>query len=186
MLPNLVDTVIAKYSGDTSEIIPAGRFYMIKNTPLSSQEQDLLKEKGIFDYGIVGKDNDKIFILLKSQYDIRKSVLSSFITDFFNTIGTNDGAPKTVNIEPFDIQPDSTIKMEIYCWPDIETTQCHEILKNCNGEKIEIEEECFTASIHIDSLNCLSQNNDIVFFLIDRGPPLSLKTANDFQRKEEI
>ena len=32
---------------------------MIKNTPLSSQEQDLLKEKGIFDYGIVGKDNDK-------------------------------------------------------------------------------------------------------------------------------
>lgn len=44
MLPNLADTVIAKYSGDTSEIIPAGRFYMIKNTPLSSQEQDLLKD----------------------------------------------------------------------------------------------------------------------------------------------
>ena len=45
MLPNLADTVIAKYSGDTSEIIPAGRFYMIKNTSLSSQEQDLLKKK---------------------------------------------------------------------------------------------------------------------------------------------
>ena len=59
MLHNLADTVIAKYSGDTSEIIPAGRFDMIKNTPLSSQEQDLLKEKGIFDYGIVGKDNEK-------------------------------------------------------------------------------------------------------------------------------
>ena len=38
--------IVNRYDGDTSEIVPAGRFWMLKDTPVSVKERNLLAARG--------------------------------------------------------------------------------------------------------------------------------------------
>lgn len=172
------DTILARFSGDTSEIIPSGRFYLIKDSPLSPKERDLLEEKGIFEYG-VSRIGNKIIVLFTTEQDIKKTLIVDLIAVFFNTIDVNDQREKTIDIKPEDLNEDSTVTLEIDCWPDVILDKCTEIVANCNGKDIEVRSKSWRqAKILIDSLSCLGKNKDIQDFYIKEEPALSILQYN--------
>lgn len=172
------DTILTRFSGDSSEIVPAGRFYLIKDTPLSPKERDLLKEKGIIEYE-VGRLENKIIVLFTTEHDIKKTLIVYLIAGFFNTIDVDDKREKTIDIKPEDLNEDSTVTLQIDCWPDVILDKCTEIVANCNGKDIEVRTESWRqAKILIDSLSCLGKNKDIQDFYIKEEPALSILQYN--------
>lgn len=175
------DTVLTRFSDDTSEIVPAGRFHMIKDSPLSPKERNLLNELEIFDYE-VGKDQNKFVILFTTKYDVKKMLLDSLVEGFFNTININEIREKTVNIKPSVIHEDSTVALWIFCWPDIELEKCHNIIDECSGKDLEMfDDEGFIANVPVSSLSCLGKNKDVKDLMIKPEEfALSIK-SEDFQ-----
>lgn len=175
------DTVLTRFSDNTSEIVPAGRFHMIKDSPLSPKERNLLNELEIFDYE-VGKDQNKFVILFTTKYDVKKMLLDSLVEGFFNTININEIREKTVNIKPSVIHEDSTVALWIFCWPDIELEKCHNIIDECSGKDLEMfDDEGFIANVPVSSLSCLGKNKDVKDLMIKPEEfALSIK-SEDFQ-----
>ena len=61
---------VERYDGDEAEVVPAGRFWMLKDSPVSPKERDLLAERGIVKYS-GGVRQGKTLALFRSEGRIR-------------------------------------------------------------------------------------------------------------------
>lgn len=149
------------YDGNATEIIPAGRFWMLKNLPISPMEQNLLAELGIVKYS-VGRHQDKTLALFRSDVDVPKRLLDSLVSGFYNTIAVDDSTPVEIEFYQDSLFDDtSKIELGIYCWPDVSVNDCFEGVSACGGTEIGVTRGLQLANVRKDSLQCLTHNRNI-------------------------
>ena len=152
---------VERYNGDTAEVVPTGRFWLIKDMPLSPKERDLLAERGIVKHS-VGRHQGKTLALFRSETSVQKRLLDSLIAGFYNTVAVDDSTPVEVDFYQDSLYEDSSrIDMEIYCWPDVSVNTCVEEVAACGGNDIGVARGLLIAKVRKDSLQCLSHNVNI-------------------------
>ena len=165
--------VVSRYDGNTTETVPAGRFWMLKDTPVSPKERDLLAAQGIVKYS-GGVYQGKTLALFRSETEVKKAVLDSLVAGFYNTVPVNDTAAIEIEYYQESLYEDtSKIDMEIYCWPDVSVNGCVEEVANCGGTDIGIARGLLIAKIRKDSLQCLSHNVNISGLVVEHELPLT-------------
>jgi len=166
-----VNSVVKMYAGDTSEFIPAGRFWLFKDTPLSSKERQILEREGIMLYS-VGRIQDKDVILFKSNTDVRKIYLDSVLAHFYNAIFVNDTTSLFLNESAYNTG--DTLSLNVGCWPDIDIGDCIELVAGCGGRNFRYARNVVLTEMLFDSLQCIENNHDVYFtFLQHEGAPLN-------------
>ena len=153
-----VSTIVEKYAGDTSEIIPAGRFWLFKESVLSEKELVVLEQNGIARHS-VGRLRGKDVILFTSESDVPKAFLDSVLASFYNAVPVNDTTPLSLNV-PENYLSD-TLPLLIGCWPDIDIADCIDIVESCGGGGIEYARNVVLAQMPLDSVQCVGSNRDI-------------------------
>ena len=152
---------VERYNGDTAEVVPAGRFWLIKDMPISPKERDLLAERGIVKHS-VGRHQGKTLALFRSETSVQKCLLDSLIAGFYNTVAVDDSTPVEIEFYQDSLYEDSSrIDMEIYCWPDVSVNTCVEEVAACGGDDIGVARGLLIAKVRKDSLQCLSHNVNI-------------------------
>lgn len=152
---------VERYNGDTAEVVPAGRFWLIKDMPISPKERDLLAERGIVKHS-VGRHQGKTLALFRSETDVQKSLLDSLIAGFYNTVAVDDSTPVEIEFYQDSLYEDSSrIDMEIFCWSDVSVNTCVEEVAACGGDDIGVARGLLIAKVRKDSLQCLAQSRNI-------------------------
>ena len=165
--------VVSRYDGNTTETVPAGRFWMLKDTPVSPKERDLLAAQGIVKYS-GGVYQSKTLALFRSETEVKKAVLDSLVAGFYNTVPVNDTAAIEIEYYQESLYEDtSKIDMEIYCWPDVSVNGCVEEVANCGGTDIGIARVLLIAKIRKDSLQCLSHNVNVHGLVVQHELPVT-------------
>ena len=165
--------VVSRYDGNTTETVPAGRFWMLKDTPVSPKERDLLAAQGIVKYS-GGVLQGKTLALFRSETEVKKAMLDSLVAGFYNTVPVNDTAAIEIEYYQEDLYEDfSNIDMEIYCWPDVSVNSCVEEVANCGGTDIGVARGLLIAKVRKDSLQCLSHNVNISGLVVEHELPLT-------------
>lgn len=166
------EQTIYRYNGDTTEIVPAGRFYIIMECVLTVEERSLLAEHGFVKVGSVTPSRGKDFVLYSSETDTKKAFLDSLLLCFFNTVGADDTSRIDVEILPEDISSDSTVNMYIFCWGDVDVNVCAETVANCGGTDIGVARGFLVSTVPVDSVECLSTSRNITGLEVEREMPV--------------
>ena len=152
---------VERYDGDSTEVVPAGRFWLLKDIPISPKERDLLAERGIVKHS-VGRHQGKTLALFRSEADVQKSLLDSLIAGFYNTVAVDDSTPVEIEFYEDSLYEDSSrIDMEIFCWPDVSVNGCVEEVAACGGDDVGVARGLLIAKVRKDSLQCLAQSRNI-------------------------
>ena len=176
------NTAVTRYNG-SNEALPAGRFWLFKDTPLSPKERDLLAQQGISKLSI-GRSRGKIVAVFKSNTLVRKKMLDSLIAGFYNAIPVADTVPIAIDLTDEDLYTEKSVcnagqchkevelrpefNMEISCWNDVDVNNCVSTIRNCGGQDIGVARGFIVATIAKDSLQCLSKNRDIEALNVQR------------------
>lgn len=166
------EQTIYRYNGDTTEIVPAGRFFIIMECVLTVEERSLLAEHGFVKVGSVTPSRGKDFVLYSSETDTKKAFLDSLLLCFFNTVGADDTSRIDVEILPEDISSDSTVNMYIFCWGDVDVNVCAETVANCGGTDIGVARGFLVSTVPVDSVECLSTSRNITGLEVEREMPV--------------
>ena len=178
-----VNSAVSRYDGNDNEYIPAGRFWLFKDTPLSPKERDLLAQRGVSKLSI-GRSRGKIVAVFKSNSNIQKKAIDSLIAGFYNAIPVADTVPVAIDLTDEDlyIEKDvcnagqchkevelrSEFGMDISCWNDVDVNNCVSVISSCGGQDIGVARGFIVATIAKDSLQCLSRNRDIEALNVQR------------------
>ena len=166
-----VNMVVERYSGDASGIVPAGRFWLFKDFPLSLKEREILDQSGIVRYE-VGRHLGKDLILFKSDSDVRKAYLDSVLYGFYNAIPVNDTTRLSLDVS--ENSTNDTLPLIVGCWPDVDIANCIGIVQTCGGENIEYARNDVLVKMHIDSIQCIENKYDVYYISIrKKGSPLN-------------
>lgn len=166
-----VNMVVERYSGDASEIVPAGRFWLFKDVPLSLKEREILDQSGIVRYE-VGRHLGKDLILFKSDSDVRKAYLDSVLYGFYNAIPVNDTTRLSLNVSEHSMS--DTLPLIVGCWPDVDFANCIGFVQTCGGVNVEYARNDVLVKMLIDSIQCIEKNSDVYFVLQQyEGVPLN-------------
>lgn len=175
-----VEITVEKYAGDSLESV-CGRFWVFKETSLSSKEISLLEKRGIsiYDRGTY-YDHGKSWslILLKSDSSISKKTLNEDLASFYNAIPVNDTSflPIEWNVDWGD---STALDMSIYCWPDINVLTCMDIVEKCGVSEdlvfyayqtVYVFPFDYPASTSV--CDCLSKNRDVRVIWLSPGEGL--------------
>ncbi len=175
-----IEIVVEKYAGDSLESV-CGRFWVFKETSLSSKEISLLEKRGIsiYDRGTY-YDHGKSWslILLKSDSSISKKTLNEDLASFYNAIPVNDTSflPIEWNVDWGD---STALDMSIYCWPDINVLTCMDIVEKCGVSEdlvfyayqtVYVFPFDYPASTSV--CDCLSKNRDVRVIWLSPGEGL--------------
>lgn len=164
---------VERYNGDSTEVVPAGRFWLLKDIPISPKERDLLAERGIVKHS-VGRHQGKTLALFRSEADVQKSLLDSLIAGFYNTVAVDDSTPVEIEFYQDSLYEDSSrIDMEIYCWPDVSVNGCVEEVAACGGDDIGVARGLLIAKVRKDSLQCLAQSRNIDVLAVQHELPVT-------------
>lgn len=152
---------VERYDGDEAEVVPAGRFWMLKDSPVSPKERDLLAERGIVKYS-GGVRQGKTLALFRSEGDVPKYLLDSLVAGFYNTVSVDDSTPIQIEYYQDSLYEDSTrIDMDIFCWPDVSVDGCVDEIAACGGDDIGVARGFLIARVRKDSLQCLAHSRNI-------------------------
>lgn len=168
---------VERFAGDTSEYIPAGRFWMLKDSPLSPKERDLLTARGVVKHS-VNTHQGKTLAMFRSENRIKKSMLDSIVAGFYNAFPVNDTTALKINLQAEDLYEKkencdangachsvivtrSDVETVIFCWPDVSVNSCVETIANCGGNDIGVTRGAVAARMRPDSLQCLAQSHNI-------------------------
>ena len=164
---------VEKYDGNVTETVPAGRFWMFKDRPISPLERNLLAERGIVKYS-VGRHQDKTLALFRSDADVPKRLLDSLVAGFYNTVAVDDSTPVEIEYYQDSLYEDSSkIEVGVYCWPDVSVNGCFEEVSGCGGAEIGVTRGLLLAKVRKDSLQCLAHNRNIDGLAVQHDLPLT-------------
>ena len=186
------NTAVSKFSGG-NETLPAGRFWLFKDTPLSPKERDLLAQRGVSKLS-VGKSDGKVVAVLKTENRLKKKTLDSLVAGFFNAIPVADTVPLSVELTDKDlyternvcdsngvcsslVEPRTKIDMEIICWEDVDVNDCVTAVHDCGGEDIGVARGFLVASTPKDSLQCLGRSRSVEALDVQREMPTLTPTG---------
>jgi subtilisin family serine protease len=171
-----VNAVIERYAGDTSEVVPAGRFWLFKETPLSEKERAILEQNGIVQHS-VGRLQGKDVILFKSDTVVPKALLDSVLVSFYNAIPVNDTTQLNLDIGYNNVG--DTLSLNVGCWPDVDIGTCIDIVESCGGDSIEYARNVVLTQMPLDSVQCVETNRDVYFISLQHeGAPLNDNARN--------
>ena len=177
---------VEKYAGDSLETV-RGRFWIFKETPLSSKESSLLEKRGISIYDRSVYQGWSL-ILLKSDSSILKRDLNEDLASFYNAIPVNDTSLLPIDLS--DYRGDSTaLELNIDCWSDIDISTCMDIVEICGAFEVLYAYRTVLASLPFDSsasvCDCLSRNRDIRHVgLVQEGLPANDNARNAIHLSE--
>jgi hypothetical protein len=171
------NNVITPFDRDTTATIPAGRFRLIKNNPLTSKERGLLSNIGIKRLE-AGRIQEKSLLLFKADSAVKKSMLDSLVAGFYNAFVVDDTTKLKVNFIPEDLVKEVTtcdsnnhcqtqiivrseFDLEIACWPDISMPACKSIVQSCGGINALIDRSLILSTHTKSSITCLENQRDI-------------------------
>src|SRR5574344_1642650 len=129
------NSAIGAFDGNAAATVPAGRFWMLKDIPLSAKERRLLAGIGIHKRD-AGRHQGKSLLLFKADSAVRKGELDSLVGGFYNALATDDTTRLKVDFLPEDQIKEETVcdslgncqrgvsvrtefDMETGCWPDV-------------------------------------------------------------------
>ena len=171
-----VNTAVERYAGDTSEVVPAGRFWLFKETPLSEKERAILEQNGIVQHS-VGRLQGKDVILFKSDTVVPKALLDSVLVSFYNAIPVNDTTPLNLDIGYNNVG--DALSLNVGCWPDVDIGSCIDIVESCGGDSIEYARNVVLAQMPLDFVQCVGSNRDVYFMSLQHeGAPLNDNARN--------
>lgn len=188
-------TFINKFDGSPASVQKAGRFWMIKNSPLNTKEMRLLEQIGI-KMLTASSRGDKNAILLKSNKDVKKRTLDSLVYGFYNSFVVDDTTKLEIEYEPEDwlnrqnvcdangnchevVWNKSTIEMATFCWEDVSLENCWKNVKNCGGENPKVDMYVVLSKNSRRTNECLASHKDVYGMDVIRPAVL----ANDRGRK---
>ncbi len=155
----------------------SGRFWLLKDTPLTSKERTLLEIAGVRKLS-AGAYQGKSLILCKAMSPISKNSLNSLVSEFFNAFGVDDSTELTLRLSEQDFGKD-TLELEIGCWADVSMTECSKIVKNCGGSNVKIDRTVVLSDFPFSRVSCLTGHTDLNSVSVVRyGAP-----TNDIGRK---
>ena len=189
------NVTVNRFNKNSDETIPAGRFWMFKDTPLSPKERDLLAQMGISKLSI-GKSRGKIVAVFASSADIRKKTLDSLVAGFYNAIPVADSVAINIKLTDEDlytetdvcdsngdchkeVTPRSEFEVSTSCWADIDLNDCISMIHSCGGQNIGVARGFLVTTVTKDSLQCLSRNKKIETLNVQRKMKPLLNTGRE-------
>lgn len=188
--------LVQKFDGNSNEVIPAGRFWLLKDVPLLSKERILLKERGLKPLE-AGRIQNKNLYLFRSEIPIKKFTLDSLLTNFYNAIVADDTTRLSIDFfrtefsyekkdscESIGVCKDDSLSrtefdLFISCWPDVTMGDCKNIAIGCGGLRAEIDRNLVVSTHTKETLSCLEINQNIRHIDVSRES----KPVNDKGRK---
>ena len=181
--------VVEKFAGDTSEYVPAGRFWVLKDSPVSPKERDLLAAKGIVKHS-GGVHQGKTLALFHSNNRVRKALLDSTVAGFYNAFPVNDTARVPVDVTPGDffgerrvcnsdgvchneVVPLTEIDVDVSCWSDVSVDDCVQTVDSCGGREIGVARGFLATKVSREALQCLTGKRNIEQVLAEREAGLA-------------
>ncbi|MEE1275686.1 MAG: S8 family serine peptidase [Fibrobacteraceae bacterium] len=165
-------SVIYPYSGDSTEILNPGRFWLLKETPLSSKERKLLKQNEIDDLEGSKYQGFSLY-LLKVHSKQMKKILNENMYGFYNTFPVDDTTKLTLELLPEEENLDS-LSITISCFADVSMEVCKSIAQNCGVKNVEIDHHEILGLLSKNQKDCLLEHNDIEYVGVVRlGAPLN-------------
>lgn len=168
--------IIPQYDGNGDDTIPAGRFWMLKNKPLSLKERSSIDttEFRLLDGT---KYQNKSLYLFCSKKALRKKDLDSTFNGVFNVFVANDTTPLKLELDPGELYEEIKVcennqchkeisrknKFNIYvqCWPDIESNACKAIVENCGGDSVLVDLGITHAQANLITMQCLQRHKNV-------------------------
>ncbi|MCK9181552.1 MAG: hypothetical protein M0P13_01550 [Fibrobacteraceae bacterium] len=191
------NSTVGPFDGDTSAMVPAGRFWMLKDIPLSSKERGLLVGIGINRLD-AGRHQGKSLLLFKADASVRKTVLDSLVATFYNAFPADDttkigsgiilsdfGCDSNGNCQKQE-SPSTEFDMEVGCWPDVSMDACKTSVKQCGGVNAVIDRRLVLSTHSMASISCLESNKDINHLIPQReGEPDKIFATRKISKVQE-
>lgn len=164
-------SVIYPYS-DSTEILNPGRFWLLKETPLSSKERKLLKQNGIDDLEGSKYQGFSLYLLKVNPKQIKK-ILNENMYGFYNAFPVDDTTKLTLELLPEEENLDS-FSITISCFADVSMEVCKSIAQNCGVKNVKIDHHEILGLLPKNQKDCLLEHNDIEYVGVVRlGAPLN-------------
>lgn len=187
-------TPVSQYNGDKSAVQKAGRFWMVKNSPLSNKEKELLENIGVNRLTATALKG-KIAILFKSTKDVKKRTLDSLVYGFYNSFNADDATKLKVEYEPEDwiakqnvcdaggschdvVWNKTSINMSTVCWEDVSIGDCRKVVEKCGGKGVRVDLYAIYSKNSKKSIECLASNKNVNRLYVIREE----KPTNDIGR----
>ena len=176
--------VLSRYDGTDSSKNFDGRFWLLKDTPLSFEERNSLDSMGATLLETT-RYQDKGLHLLRAVVPINKKSLSKVLSHFYNAFSVDDTTKLTLAISPQDLYEETyscnsndscttvvsertAFDMVIECWPDLRMETCKSVVLNCGGDSAYIDRSVILANIRRDSVQCLENHGDVRYVFVQR------------------
>ncbi len=181
-------TVVSRYDGTDSAKVFNGRFWLLKESPLTQKERMSLDSVGAKIFETTRYQNKGLH-LLKALVPIRKKSMNKILSNFYNAFVVDDSTHYSLKLSPKDIYEEtyscdvndscslviserSAIDMVIQCWPDLPMMSCKNVVIGCGGDSAYIDRSVILAKIRRDSVRCLENSGDVRYALVQReGEP---------------
>ena len=187
--------VVSRYDGSDSSKNFDGRFWLLKDTPLSFEERNSLDSMGATLLETT-RYQDKGLHLLRAVVPINKKSLNKVLSHFYNAFSVDDTTKLTLAISPQDLYEETfscnlndscttvisertVFDMVVECWPDLRMETCKSVVLNCGGDDASIDRSVILTKVHRDSVQCLESHRDVRYVLVQQEGELE----NDAGRK---
>ena len=177
-------SVISPYEAKDSSKTLSGRFWLLKDKPLTLKEKHLLDSLGVKHLETTRYQNKGLH-LMKAVESIAKKSLDKAISSFYNAFAVNDTTPFSIKLSPGDLYEEtrtcnaddscttvvnerSWFDMNIECWPDLTMGMCKTVVLSCGGDSAFIDRNLILAKIRKDSVQCLEKHKDVKMALVRR------------------
>ncbi len=168
--------IIPQYDGNGNDTIPAGRFWMLKNKPLSLKERSSIDttEFRLLDGT---RYQNKSLYLFRSKKALRKKDLDSTFNGVFNVFVANDTTPLKLELDPGELYEEievcendqchkeiskkTNFNIYVQCWPDVESNACKAIVENCGSDSVLVDLGITHAQANLITMQCLQRHKNV-------------------------
>ena len=169
--------VIEKFKGSEDEVVPQGRFWILKDSVFTKSEKDSLKAKGV-DVVEVSTYLGRTLLFSRASVPVRVKTLQLQLSGFYNAFSVDDTTSLSLILGGDDLyekkrvcQEDGSCeeiveeklsyRLEVMCWPDVGMFACKDIVTSCGGADALIDRQIVLATVPRDSVQCLSRNHNV-------------------------
>ena len=169
--------MVGEFDGNDSSAVPAGRFWILKDSVLSMSEKDSLEANGVRIFE-VSRYQGKNLILGRTSSPVNVKSLQQRLSGFYNAFAADDTTSLTLVLSPDDLYEKKLVcgadgscqetmeerlsyKVEVTCWPDVTLFGCKNIVKSCGASDVLIDRNVVLATVPRDNVSCLSGNRNV-------------------------
>jgi subtilisin family serine protease len=169
--------MVGEFDGNDSSAVPAGRFWILKDSVLSMSEKDSLEADGVRIFE-VSRYQGKNLLLGRTSSPVNVKSLQQRLSGFYNAFAADDTTSLTLALSPDDLYEKKLVcgadgscqetveeklsyKVEVACWPDVTMFGCKNIVKSCGASDALIDRNVVLATVPRDNVSCLSGNRNV-------------------------